>query len=419
MRERLSSSVSSASTSESTSAVSSVSLLASSAVLGVSCAIGVAGLKELVVVGREALVEYGEYARILGPLAAAAVTSVIVSSEEVDAASVPSVDEAKEVNLLKGLRRVRRLAAAAAALAGGISLGPEAPSAELGGTLGLISARSEKRDKRRVMVAAGAAAGVAAAFHAPFAGALYAVELVLTEEGEARRGIAAVLVASVTSAAITAQFGVEQTVDALQTVPPDAIFASPLSQQNVLMLLPLGIACGIAAGLLDTTVRITRNATASVPRWAALSISGLAVGLIVSSVPGGEMPESLDAVLAWKANVAGTTSPLTLVAVIAACAKLSATALSKGAGFAGGLFAPTLVIGGLVGGCFGEEPQFALVGASAVMACVCRVPLTAIAMLLELSRNPALLVPMMATTGIAAVVTDGIEARFEDQSCNR
>ena len=414
MPERYSASTSTASTSENRS----LGLVVSSAALGVSSAIAVAGFKELVVVGRDALVEYGAYATILGPLAAAAVTSAIVSMDEVDAVSIPSVDEAKEVNVMKGLRRVRRLAAAAAALAGGISLGPEAPSAELGGTLGLISARSAKRARRRVMVAAGAAAGVAAAFHAPFAGALYAVELVLTEEGEARSGIAAVLVASVTSAAVAAQFGVEQTLDTLPRIPPDALFAAPLSQQNVVMLLPLGIACGIASGVLDTTVRITRNASASMPRWAVLGISGLAVGLIVNSVPGGKLPDSLDAVLAWKANVSGTASPLTVVAVVAACAKLVATGLSKGAGFAGGLFAPTLVIGGLVGGCFSEEPQFALVGAGAVMACVCRVPLTATAMLLELSRNPALLVPMMATTGIAAAVTDGIEARFEDDSCN-
>ncbi len=102
-------------------------------------------------------------------------------------------------------------------------------------------------------------------------------------------------------------------------------------------------------------------------------------------------------------------------------AKLAATAVCVGGGLVGGLFAPSLFLGALVGDIMGQltgsgmrvvdNTTFVVVGAAAVLGAACRAPLTAMALMVEITRDTGLLVPLLAAIGMSSLVTDYLEVR--------
>lgn len=312
------------------------------------------------------------------------------------------------------------------ALGTGASGGREGPIVLIGGSIGSVVGRAIPLDEERtrLLVAAGAAAGIGATFNAPIGGMLFAIELLL---GGIRRtgSLQVVVIASVVSA-VTARQLVGEGLPIFQ-----ARFGLALGEPIELLLYAgLGLAAvavavgfrrgeDLAGALFD---RIGR--TTGFPLRVA--IGGLGVGLIALMVPevlgeGSELPgivgtrEPIQAMLDGTFGADWNAAGFLLLLLVA---KLVATMLSVGAGSAVGSFAPTLFTGAALGGAFGivaiqlvgegaaDPGAFALVGMAAVFTATVRAPLTAILIVFELTGTYDLVLPLMIAVGIATFSTE-------------
>lgn len=307
-----------------------------------------------------------------------------------------------------------RLLAASLSLGSGASLGPEGPSVESGGNLGLwIGQRGGlSPQSRRALVAAGAAAGLAAGFKAPIAGVFFAFEGSFSAI-QGRPSLRAVLVAAVASSLVT------------QLCLGDApILRLPAYEVRSLLELPLYLGLGLLASLMSWALVSLMAAgnkpqvqriVALLPPGLATALGGAAVGGMALAFPQvlGVGYDTIEALLGRDGGI----PLLTLVALIGV--KLLATAVSNATGFVGGGFAPSLFLGAVLGSCYGqflgsgglhlpvaEPPAYAMVGMAAVLAGSARAPLTALLLLFELTRDIRIVLPLMAAAGLSAVLVE-------------
>lgn len=301
-----------------------------------------------------------------------------------------------------------RSVASAITLGAGGSVGSEGPAAVLGGGLGSALSRTFRfsRDRTRLLVAAGTAAGISAAFNAPLAGAFFALEEVLG--GLQVAAFPTVVVASVVAAAIsTAVYGVSPAFP-VQTLHPSR------SWFELLALPPLlGVACGLVTVVF---VRTYFGVGEAAERWLVsprtrAAIGGLAVGLMVwlsggLLLGGGHLsiPAAVFGEAAW-------------YVILALClAKILATSLTIGSGGSGGLFAPAMYIGAATGAGLAsllgtllphltiQPAAWAFVAMGGVVGASTGAPITAILLVFELTDDYALMAPLMLVTGIALVI---------------
>ncbi len=312
------------------------------------------------------------------------------------------------------------------ALGTGASGGREGPIVLIGGSVGSFIARAVPLDEERtrLLVAAGAAAGIGATFNAPIGGMLFAIELLL---GGIRRtgSLQVVVIASVVSA-VTARQLVGEGLPIFQARfglalgdPIELVLYAGLGLAAVAVALGFRHGEDLARALFD---RIGR--TVGFPLRVA--IGGLGVGLIALVVPevlgeGSELPaiagqrEPIQAMLDGGFGDGWGAAGLLLVLLVA---KLVATMLSVGSGSAVGTFAPNLFTGAALGGAFGivaiqlvgegaaDPGAFALVGMAAVFTATVRAPLTAILIVFELTGSYDLVLPLMIAVGIATFTTE-------------
>ncbi|GAP15977.1 chloride channel protein EriC [Longilinea arvoryzae] len=299
--------------------------------------------------------------------------------------------------------------AAALSIGSGASVGPEDPSVQIGANLASgLGQRLRLTDARmRSLVAAGAAAGIAAAFNAPIAGVFFAVEIIL---GEISGGLlSTVVLASVSSAVLT------QAVSGSQPA-----FRVPAYAYHSALELPAYLALGIAAGVISIVyIRLLDGARGwfkrlPLPRWLHPAAAGLAVGLAGLVLPGilGVGYGSIEAILGGKSLGVGLLLALLI-------GKLVLTPISIGGGFQGGVFAPALFLGACLGALTGvvgnrllpslnlEPAAFAMVGMAAVLGGAVRAPLTAILLLFEMTNDYRIILPLMA-----AVITSLLIAHW-------
>ncbi|HEY9691326.1 MAG TPA: chloride channel protein [Oculatellaceae cyanobacterium] len=313
------------------------------------------------------------------------------------------------------LRPVTKMVAASVSLGTGASLGPEGPSVEIGASFGVLLGQvlQVSRERQRLLLGAGAAAGLAAGFNAPIAGVFFALEVVLGTSF-ATSAVSVVLLSAVV-ASLIAQIG-------LGTQPA---FTLPVYEVRSPLELPLYLGLGVLASVVSVAYtqsikfsqRCFRGEVPSfkwltlIPSAAHPVIGGACVGIAALYVPQilGIGYETIEAMLQ---DVDFSLGLLLTLLVI----KLIMTAISLGSGLVGGVFAPAMFLGSSLGAAYGKvlaalipvgminiaaPPAYAMVGMAAVLAGSAKAPLTAILLMFELTRDYRIVLPLMAAVGLS------------------
>ncbi|WP_392530748.1 chloride channel protein [Nostoc sp. C117] len=329
------------------------------------------------------------------------------------------------------LRPVTKMLAASVSLGSGASLGPEGPSVEIGANFGMLLSviLNVSQERRRLLLGAGAAAGLAAGFNAPIAGVFFALEVVMGATSFATSAVSVVLLAAVV-AALIAQIG----------LGAQPAFDLPAYQVRSPLELPLYLGLGLGASLVSLTytqsIRLAKACFAGkVPGFQFLGqipqpihpiIGGVLVGAVALQFPQilGVGYETVEAMLQ---DVKFSLHLLVVLLVV----KLLMTAISAGSGFVGGLFAPAMFLGASFGSAYAKilaalfptlcdqmaaPPAYAMVGMAAVLAGSVRAPLTAILMLFELTRDYRIVLPLMAAVGLSVWLVERIKPTFNSNS---
>ena len=292
------------------------------------------------------------------------------------------------------------------AIGSGLALGREGPTVQMGSSIAHFVGQVFRRDwpDCRVLIAAGAGAGLATAFNAPIAGAIFVLEE-LVQKFEHRIAIAA-LAASATAIAVA------------RTLLPDApdFIVAPLSYGDPVTR-PLFFVLGGVVGLLAVTYNSTLLATiAAAERLKRLPVEARA-GLIGAAVGtlGWFVPTLIGGGDAITQRTLANTETLTLVPV-AFLVRFLLGPVSYAASTPGGLFAPLLTVGAQSGLLFGAachfafpsvdiQPEaFAVVGMAAFFTGVVRAPLTGIVLVTEMTASVTMLLPMLGACCVAMLV---------------
>ncbi|TCK17976.1 H+/Cl- antiporter ClcA [Thiogranum longum] len=293
----------------------------------------------------------------------------------------------------------------------GHSVGREGPSAHLGAASSNLPAQALRlpNNSLRVLAACGAAAGIAASFNTPLAGAAFAMEVLLMEYSVA--GFAPVILATVSATALTrAVFG------------SDLAYDVPHLSPGALSELPYILVCGVLIGLLaagfSALFQWVSVQGEKMPAWIRPMLAGLLVGVCGAMVPEvmGIGDDTVNHVLRGELAI-------TLLFVILVV-KIIATTGGIGLGLPGGIIGPTLFIGAAAGGLLGavgamlginEASSFglyAIIGMGAMMAGTLQAPMAGLIAILELTGEPNLILPGMLVV-VAATITSGYVGRRE------
>lgn len=302
---------------------------------------------------------------------------------------------------------VKALASAICIGAGG-SVGREGPIVQvgsaLGSTVGQIVRVPEQR--MRILVACGAAGGISATFNAPIAGVFFALELILQDFAVESFGV--VVLASVAAAVVgRAAFGGQ----AFLTLPPFHLVSNweyPLYVLLGVIAAVVGVAfIRVLYGTEDVADRFWHG-----PEWLRPAVGGVLLGLLLLALP--EMYGVGYPVL--QNAIHGGYVLWLLVALLAG--KILATSMTIGIGGSGGVFAPSLFMGAMLGSAFGvvaahllpglglNAGAYGLVGMGALFAASARAPITAVLIIFELTGDYSIILPLMAAIVVSAGVSN-------------
>jgi len=315
----------------------------------------------------------------------------------------------------KGQIRARvpviKLIASAITIGSGGSAGREGPSAQIGAGFGSLLGRLmhlSTRD-RSIALAVGIGAGIGAIFKAPFGGAILAAEILYIGDFE---------MAALPPALIASTIGYSVYASIYGWTPifgnaPQFVYNDPV---YLLIFTVLGVLCGLGAILYVRSFYGIRGAFQRwrVPNYLKPAVGGLAVGLI-----GLAFPEVLGMGYGWlQITINADFAVLTLGVIIALIfVKIVATSLTIGSGGSGGVFAPALFIGGMIGaalwlvcgmlvsGFAVASAPFVIVGMMAFFGAAGKAPIAVILMVAEMTASYTLLVPAMIATAIAYVIS--------------
>lgn len=301
---------------------------------------------------------------------------------------------------------------AALAIGSGHSLGPEDPSLQIGASLASALGRKMKlsRDRMRLIAPVGAAAGLAAAFNAPISAVLFVIEEVI---GRWTAGILGSVVLSAVSSVVVMRWFLGS--ESMFRIPPVELQRpSELIAYSI-----LGVVGGLASVLFSTGIGTLRPRFKALPLWTQYfqpALAGLLIGIIaVLGAPqvmgaGYEyIDEAMHGQFTWQ-----------FLALLAGL-KIIATLLSFVSGTPGGMFAPTLFIGAMLGASVGGAEHwllphltvspgtYALVGMGVLFAGFLRVPMTSVFMVLEVSGNYSIILPVIIANTFAYVISRGLQ----------
>jgi chloride channel protein, CIC family len=295
----------------------------------------------------------------------------------------------------------------AIAIGSGQSLGPEDPSLQIGAGLASALGRRLKlsREHMRYIAPIGAAAGLAAAFNSPITAVLFVIEEVI---GRWTAGVLGAVVLSAVASVVTEQWFLGD--EPLFRVPPYHLAHGA----ELIAYAALGLIGGVISLIFVKSVAALRPRLRALPPWTCYlqpAVAGLFVGFIGLRFPQvmGAGYEFIDQAMhdqyGWRVLVA--------LCVL----KVVTTTASFVSGTPGGLFAPTLFIGAMLGGAVcaierlvapgitGPIGAYALVGMGTLFAGIIRAPMTSVFMIVEVSGNYSIILPVMISNTIAYLVS--------------
>ncbi|MGB0748000.1 MAG: chloride channel protein [Magnetospiraceae bacterium] len=291
----------------------------------------------------------------------------------------------------------------ALSLGSGASLGREGPAVHLGAAFCAYVAEKLRltRQLSRTLLGCGAAAAVAASFNAPIAGALFATEVIVGHY--AVSAFAPIVIASVTGTVVSRAFFGDFPAFA---IPPEAtdIWEFPI-------FAAMGLAAGGITWLLIQGTGLTQKFMNQLPGpvWPRPALGGLAVGLIALA-----FPQVLG--VGYEGTIEAISGAHALGFVFAlALAKIAATAISAGSGFAGGVFSPALMIGATLGSALGLAmtgllpwetsgiSSYAAVGMGAMASAMLGAPISTTLIIFELTSDYALTMAVMVAAVLGSI----------------
>jgi chloride channel protein, CIC family len=315
--------------------------------------------------------------------------------------------------------RIRPQVAAVKALASAIcigvggSVGREGPIVQIGSALASgIGQRIRMPESRlKILVACGAAGGIAATFNAPITGVFFGVEIIL--RAFSVEAIFTVMLSAMVADVIAQAF--DGSAPFLSGFPAGIALHHLTSYLLVALLAVVAALIGLAfKSVLYKTEDLCDRLWKNRPEWARPAVGGVALGLLLLAIPqmyGVGYPVMYKAV--------GGSYALWFLIVLAA-GKMVACSLTIGIGGSGGVFAPSLFIGATSGMAFGEiahhalgaaagQPAlYAVVGMGAVFTSAARAPLTSLASVVEMTGDFSLTLPVMLAVAIATAASRGL-----------
>lgn len=305
-----------------------------------------------------------------------------------------------------------KMVASAITIGSGGSAGREGPIALITATLGSYYARLTHRseEQRRLLLLAGMAAGLSAIFRAPMGTGVFAIE-VLYSNMEFETG--ALLYTMTSSAVAYAVNGLFVGFAPLFTIPA---IATP-SFASYVQYAALGVAAGLIGTLLPVVFYRVRDLfrTLPIPLWSRPALGGLGVGLLAL-----RLPQVLQGGYGWMQLAIDGRLALGLLLTLV-FAKTAAFALTVSSGGSGGVFAPSLFVGAMLGGAFAllmhqSSAVFVVVGMAAVFGAAARVPIATMLMVTEMAGGFRLLVPAGMAVMIAYLLQGVLASKLKYRS---
>jgi CIC family chloride channel protein len=300
--------------------------------------------------------------------------------------------------------------ASAITIGSGGAAGREGPTALIAAGVGSIYASLTKRseEERRLLVLVGMAAGLSAIFRSPIGTAVFAVEVLYSRMEFDSGALIYTLLGSVTAYAVNGLF---VGFAPLFVVPGN--LATP-GFVDYFRYAGLGVVAGVVATLVPIVFYGVRDLFHAIPLIPHVkpAIGGLGVGLLALAVP-----QVLGGGYGWiQEAINGQLAVSLMLALV--FAKLLAFALTVSSGGSGGVFAPSLFVGGMVGGCVAaalHQPAapFVIVGMAALFAGAARVPIATMLMVTEMTGGYQLLVPAALAVTLSYLVEARLSRRFK------
>lgn len=361
-------------------------------------------------IGPEVLFEVPVWRRMIIPVIGGMIVgpTIYFFARETKGHGVPEVMEAVVTNnsIIKPVVAVIKIIVSVFSIATGGSCGREGPIVQIGAAIASTAGQAFKLrpPQMKTLVGCGVAAGIGATFNAPIAGTLFALELIVSDFG--LTSFTPIIVSAVISTAITRHY----MGNAFEFALPHF---EMLSGWEFLNYLVLGAAAGVVGFLFTKSLYAGTDLfkKTRIPEWIRPAAGGVLIGIIAIKFPH-IMGVGYDAIGEQFDGRFALNLMLGLVFL-----KIAATSITLGSGGSGGVFSPSLFIGAMLGGSFGiifnaiapgysaSAGAYALVGMAAVNGACTFAPLSAIIVLVELTNNYSMILPLMFTVPIATFVS--------------
>jgi len=354
------------------------------------------------------------YQKLLMPAIGGLIVGPIVTffSKEVKGHGVPEVMES--IILRNGMIRPRvvlaKIIASSICIGSGGSSGREGPIVQIGSAIGSSIGQwfQLSPEKLRTLVAAGAAGGIAAAFNAPVAGALFAIEIIFGDFGVMQ--FSPIVIASVTSTVVSRHY----LGDFPAFIVPKYSLVSPW---ELFFYAGLGLLAGIGGLIFIKSLYGLEDYFDNwkFPDYVKPAIGGLLVGgmgIVYPAIYGvgyAGINEALTGAMSWE------------FLLILLLLKIIATSFTLGSGGSGGIFAPSLFMGAMLGGAVGTvvhqifpeitatSGAYSMVGMGAFVGAATHAPITSIIIIFEMTNDYTIILPLMIATIISVTFTTRIQ----------